>query len=132
MIVCSCHYLVLCLHLKLIKQTKSHIIVRTRTRIRFFFLLFLLLVYCSSITRITTRSSSTTTSCRSCTNIAYQITDIATLKSFGKETWPKRFNINFGSSDDFGHLLSSDNDVIVVQNESTVYTCKFRNRYISH
>merc|ERR1711931_488623 len=125
MIVCSCHYLVLCLHLQLIKQTKSHIVVRTRTRIRFFFLLFLLLFYCSSITRITTGSSSSTTSCRSCTYIADQITDIATLKSFSEETWPKCFNINFGSSDDFGHLLSSDVDVIVVQNESTVYTCKF-------
>merc|ERR1712168_538270 len=107
MIGCSCHY-VLCLHLKLIKQTKSHIVIGARTR-------------------ISTGSSCTTTSCRSCTYIADQITDIAPLNSFSKETWPKRFDINFGSSDDFGHFLSSDVNVIIVQNESTVYTGKFRN-----
>merc|ERR1719206_1455352 len=109
----------------LIKQSESHIVVGSRF-FRFCFLLFFLLLSSSRGSSITSRSRSTTTTCGRCrSNIANQISDVASLESFGEETRPESLDVDFSCLDDFGHFLSGDVDVVVIEDECTVYTSEF-------
>merc|ERR1711907_761901 len=116
----------------LIKQTKTHVIIGSRF-LRFCFLLLFLLFYSCVGCSITTRSwcsSSSSSWCR--TNVADEITNVASLESFSKETRPESFNVDFGCTDNLRDLFSSDIDVVIVENESTVHASEFRGRNVSH
>merc|ERR1719193_2445082 len=119
----------ICCTKPLVEQTKAHVIIRFL--FRFFFLLFLLLLFLSFLCSSTATSSSTTNSWGS-SNIADEISNVPSFKSFGKQTWPERFKVNVCCFHDSCKLLSGDCNVIVVQNEGGINASKFGYCSVGH